>query len=257
MKLRTILLAALLAFAPALSAETKIKTHNITDSAVTSAKIADLGVDTADIAGNAVTTAKVALDTLTAADLAPDSVGTSEIADGTVAAGDLASSLDLSGKTLTLPAASYAIPYLEYRDEKAAGTAGGTATSGSWQTRTLNTEHADTGNYGSVASNQITLAAGTYELDAIVPGAGGVNGFQAKLVNITDTADTLIGTSAIAGSGNIMAHSRISGRFTIAAQKVFEIQMRVTTTTATNGWGFAANLGVAEVYTVVRLRKVG
>lgn len=146
--------------------------------------------------------------------------------------------------------------YLEYRDEKTAGTAGGTATSGSWQKRTINTEASDAGGHGSVASDQITLAAGTYEVDIIVPGAGGVNGFQAKLYNATDAADALIGSSAIAGGGNIMAHSRITGRITISASKTFEVQMRVTTTTATNGWGFAANLGATEVYTIARFWKV-
>lgn len=61
----------------------KVTSNGITDSAVTTAKIANCGVATADLASNAVTSAK--------------------ITDGTVAAGDLASSLDLSGKTVTLP----------------------------------------------------------------------------------------------------------------------------------------------------------
>lgn len=174
-----------------------------------------------------------------------------------VTAAMLAATLDLSSKTVTLPPSSIAVPYLEYRDEKAANTAGGTATAGSFETRTLNTEHADAGNHGSLAANQITLAAGTYEADIAVPGAGGVNAFIAKLRNITDGADTLTGTSAIAGGGNIMAHSRITGRFTIAAPKVFEVQMCVATTVATNGWGFPTNLGIGEMYTVARFRKVG
>lgn len=96
MKTKLILLVALLFLTGTCLAETKVKTSSIADEAVTNAKLG----------GNAVTTDKVALDTLTAADLAPDSVGTSEIADGTVAAGDLTATLDLSGKTLTLPAAN-------------------------------------------------------------------------------------------------------------------------------------------------------
>lgn len=173
-----------------------------------------------------------------------------------VTAAMLATTLDLSSKTLTLSAAQKAVDYLEYRDEKAANTAGGTATSGSFETRVLNTEHADTGNHGSLSSNQITLAAGTYIALIHVPGAGGVNAFITKLRNITDSTDTLTGSSAIAGGGNIMAHSVISGRFTIAAQKTFEVQMRVGTTTATNGWGFPTNLGIGETYTVARFWKV-
>ena len=67
----------------------KVTSNGITDSAVTTAKIANCGVATADIANNAVTTGK--------------------ITDGTVAAADLASSLDLSGKTVTLPASATSV----------------------------------------------------------------------------------------------------------------------------------------------------
>ena len=65
----------------------KVTSNGITDSAVTTAKIANCGVANADLAGDAVTSAK--------------------ITDGTVAAGDLASSLDLSGKTVTLPQSAF------------------------------------------------------------------------------------------------------------------------------------------------------
>jgi hypothetical protein len=61
----------------------KVTSNGITDSAVTTAKIANCAVAEADLASNAVTSAK--------------------ITDGTIATGDLASSLDLSGKTVTLP----------------------------------------------------------------------------------------------------------------------------------------------------------
>ena len=59
--------------------------------------------------------------------------------------------------------------YILIRDEKASGTTGGTFTSGAWQTRDLNTEVVDTGNHASVATNQITLAAGTYRFRIVAP----------------------------------------------------------------------------------------
>ncbi len=68
--------------------KTQVPSTGITDSAITTAKIADCAVAEAKIAGNAVTSAK--------------------ITDGTVAAADLASSLDLSGKTVTLPQSAFA-----------------------------------------------------------------------------------------------------------------------------------------------------
>ena len=85
-----------------------------------------------------------------------------------------------------------------------------------------------------------------------------VNAHQAKLYNVTDTADTLIGTPEFAPSGaTVMTSSIITGRFTIAAQKVFEVQHQCGTTRATDGLGNAANFGVTEIYTIARFWKTG
>jgi hypothetical protein len=108
----------------------------------------------------------------------------------------------------------------------------------------------------SLGSNQITLPAGTYYIDASAPGHG-VDTHVAKLRNTTDAADTLIGTASIgSNSGDVTQRSFIAGRFTIAAPKVFEIQHRCLTTRTTNGFGNPCNFGVVEVYTDVRIWKV-
>ena len=77
----------------------------------------------------------------------------------------------------------------------------------------------------------------------------------AKLVNITDTADTLIGTAETSPAFG-SPRSFINGRFTIAAQKTFEIQHRCTNTKSTTGFGDAANVSVIEVYTDVMIWRV-
>lgn len=203
------------------------------------------------IAASTVAASNVAADVATQAELDAHVPGA-----GTVTAAMLASTLDLSAKTLTLSAAQRASDYIEIRDEKAAGTDGGGFTSGAWQTRDLNTEASDAGGHASVATNQITLAAGTYVCDIEAP-AGVVNNHQAKFYNVTDAADTLIGTSEYTGSGNTTyTKSRITGRFTIAASKAFEVRHQCQTTKATDGYGNACNFGVVEVYTVARFWKV-
>ena len=78
--------------------------------------------------------------------------------------------------------ASYAI----IGDQKSAGTEGGTFTSGAWQTRDLNTEISDPDGIISISSNQFTLAAGTYLVNASAP-AHKVNGHQIRLYNTTDS----------------------------------------------------------------------
>ncbi len=50
-------------------------------------------------------------------------------------------------------------------DEKAANTSGGTFTSGAWQTRTLNTLTVNDDGIASLSDDQITLPAGTYEIE--------------------------------------------------------------------------------------------
>ena len=145
---------------------------------------------------------------------------------------------------------------LHVRDEKADNTAGGTATSGSYQTRTLNTEMTNEISGASLSSNQITLPSGTYYIHATAP-AFDVNRHKAKLRNTTDSTDTVIGNSSFGDtSGNVSNNSEIVGRFTISAQKVFEIQHRVQTTGTTNGFGVENGFGEVEIYTNVRIWKV-
>lgn len=145
---------------------------------------------------------------------------------------------------------------LHVRDEKAAGTAGGTFTAGAWVTRTLNTVKTNAITGASLSSNRITLPAGTYYIDARAP-ASQVLGHVAKLANITDGTDTIIGSAELNGTGS--AHnvpSWVRGRFTIASQKTFEIQHRSTNSLSTTGFGRASDVGVTEVYTEVLIWKV-
>lgn len=157
------------------------------------------------------------------------------------------SALDVFGSSL-----------LHLRDEKAAGTAGGTFTSGAWRTRDLNTALTNEIAGASLATNQITLPAGTYYIEASAP-ARTVSNHKTRLRNVTDAADTLIGSSEqnSSAAGN-STRSHIAGRFTIAAEKDLEIQHIGETTRATDGFGPAAagGLGGVEVFTDVRIWQI-
>lgn len=148
--------------------------------------------------------------------------------------------------------------YLQYRDEKSQNTQGGTFTSGSWQTRTLNTEVSDVGGFGSLSSNQITLTAGTYRIYATAP-AYLVARNQLRLQNVTDTTTLLIGQSCYTpsiSSNSMVTFATLAGVFTIGSSKALEIQHQCQTTETTDGFGVAANF-TTEVYTVVELWKIG
>jgi len=176
---------------------------------------------------------------------------TSQAVDGTstsAGAGDANKVVELnaSGK---LDSTLFAPGVVIVEDQKSAGTDGGTFTSGSFQTRVINTEVADPDNLCTISSNQITLQAGTYRCWISCP-AYQVDSHKSRLRNITDGSTTVVGTTCrIASTSGSSSESLIIGRFTIASTKTFEIQHQCETTGTTTGFGEAANMTEVEVYT--------
>lgn len=151
---------------------------------------------------------------------------------------------------------STTVPVIVLRDEKTAGTGGGASTTGSWQTRVLNTETTDTDNHCTLATNQFTLSAGNYEIIASAPFYK-TNNTAMRLYNTTDASIILRGTSHyMDNSYGVSSICHIVGYFTIAASKALEIQYQCGNA-ASAGLGQPANVGDTEVYTQVMLRKVG
>lgn len=158
-------------------------------------------------------------------------------------------------QTVTPVVPAFENKLLHVRDEKTAGTAGGTLTSGSRQTRVLNTVKTNEISGASLSSNQITLPAGTYFAIGRSPGyTCGLH--KIFLRNTTDGADLLNGANAYATPSGNQTDSVVQGRFTISAEKVLEIQHMVETTRSTDGAGDDCNLGAAEVYSEIMIWKV-
>jgi hypothetical protein len=155
-------------------------------------------------------------------------------------------------KVLLNKIGSFGSQLLHVREEQVSGTNGGTFTNGAWRTRVINT--AKTNEIGaSLGSNQITLLAGTYFVIASAPAAF-TNSHKAKLYNITDAADVILGTSEYNGT-TAQTRSWIIGRFTISGTKVFEIQHQCQSTRATDGLGTAVSFGT-EIFTEAMFWKV-
>lgn len=130
------------------------------------------------------------------------------------------------------------------------------ATSGSFVTRGLSTLVRNNGTIAALASNQVTLGAGTYFFKWFAPGKG-VNQHQTRLQNITDATTAGLGTSAFSPSAsNAYSASEGSCVVTIAASKAFAVQHRVTTTNATDGFGTTAGFGT-DVYSRLEITKLG
>lgn len=160
-----------------------------------------------------------------------------------------------------IPSSSFA-GSVSIRDEKAAGSAGGTFNSGAWQTRDLNVlDNPLSVSWVSLGSNQITLTSGTYTIIARAPSFRVAYNI-AKLYNITDSADVVIGSAAYSqdGAADAMDDSVMMTTFTISGTKVFEVQHRTGTSRATDGFGVDAGTQIGasttNVYTTVTISKI-
>jgi hypothetical protein len=159
--------------------------------------------------------------------------------------------IKINGTTLV---DSFAAKLLHLQDQKTAGTAGGTFTSGAWRTHELTTEEVD--QIGStLSSNTFTLPAGTYIAEASAMGYA-CSGHKLRLRNITDGTTAIVGSHADCSTGGISTVAHLFGRFTIADTKTFELQHRCQTTKSTDGFGQAMSFGEAEVYADLRIWKV-
>lgn len=153
----------------------------------------------------------------------------------------------------------FGLQLFHVRDEKASGTDGGTFSSGDWRTRTLNTVKTNEISGASLATDQITLPAGTYFIEASAPANSSSAFHKAKLRNVSDSTDTIIGTNGRHRPADGTATTTLSivrGRFTIDAQKTFELQHQINSTQNTTGFGASCSFGVVEVYAEVLIWKV-
>lgn len=135
-------------------------------------------------------------------------------------------------------------------DQKASATAGGTFTSGAWQTRDLNTEVRDASALVSIAANAFTpTVAGWVEWSAP---ASNVGQHKTRLFNVTDTTVAGVGSSE-QSAGSADTQTRSVGGAPVVAGKAYRIEHQSSGTVATNGFGRASGFAsTVEVYTIVK-----
>jgi hypothetical protein len=146
---------------------------------------------------------------------------------------------------------------LVVEERQAVGTNGGGSSAGV-NARVLNTVVENSINGASLASNQITLPAGRYVINATAP-AYAADFHKAYLYNITDAALQSPGSGEFVNTAiGVQTRSHIRDVFTISAAKVFALRHYVTTGVATTGLGRATNAAAAgvEVYASVTIEQV-
>jgi hypothetical protein len=141
-------------------------------------------------------------------------------------------------------------------DRKSSGTAGGTFTATTYQTRDLNTVESNAIEGASLSANQITLPAGDYYAEFTAP-AYKVNRHHAWLYRVAGNEVLVHGTSAYsASSDGVSTVSNGTGKFTLTSEVTdIEIRHRAETTAATFGYGVDSSSLFDEIYTQVRIWK--
>jgi hypothetical protein len=146
--------------------------------------------------------------------------------------------------------------YAIFNETQASGTDGGTATSGSYAKRVLNTTVVNTITDCSIASSVITLPAGTYVVEASAP-AVKVNGHKTRLQNTTAGTTVQLGSSMYTDSAvSVATRSELQAYFTLATSSTIELQHRFESTKATNGLGAFCSFGDSEIYSQIYITKV-
>jgi hypothetical protein len=148
--------------------------------------------------------------------------------------------------------------YIQVRDQKSLNIDGGSAPAGSWTVRTLNTiVGTPTIDGASLASNKITLPAGTYRVRVSAP-AMRVGGHQCRLYDVTAGAVLRGGTSEFADTGDdgSMTRSTINSIFTISEESEIRVEHICKNSKSTEGFGRASGVGSVEIYTEVFITKV-
>lgn len=163
--------------------------------------------------------------------------------------GTTASRVSPAHVAAAISALSSGPPSAVLEDQKTSGTAGGTATGSTWNTRDLNTEVYDPNSLITLSANRFTPSVnGWVEFSAPTYA---VNGHKTRLYNVTDSTVAGVGsTEYVATTEGVM--SRSCGGCAVTASKQYELQHYAANTRASNGLGLQTTAAsTVEVYSRV------
>jgi len=145
---------------------------------------------------------------------------------------------------------------LHAQHQAADGVNGGGLSSGAWRTRTLTTLVSNQIPLAGLATNQVALPIGNYEVIAAAM-CQLVHTNQLRLYDVTGAAELVRGLSRYSDATGDGDAAQLMGRFSLSAASVIELQHSVFTTNATAGQGFAHQVAVGtEVFANLMIWKV-
>jgi hypothetical protein len=144
--------------------------------------------------------------------------------------------------------------FLHVQEQLSDGTNAGGFANAAWRTRSLNTVVVNNISGASLSSEQVTLPAGDYYVEASAP-AYAVNRHRTKLQNITAGATLLLGTTEYT-QANVQNRSFVFGEFTLGSSSAIELQHRCSVTVTINGLGVQSGFGDIEIYSEFKVWKL-
>lgn len=155
---------------------------------------------------------------------------------------------------------SFTTRYLQVQDQKAQGSVGGTPVVNVYNTRDLNTVLHNSIPGAVLASNRVSLPAGTYYVSARAPGFR-VGASRVRLQNVTLNQTLVRGTNTVSmGNDSYICEEEasLSGRFTLSSPAQVELQQIFSQTTGgIFCMGAAQNVtGENEVYSNLEIWRL-
>ena len=145
--------------------------------------------------------------------------------------------------------------YASICDQKSSGTAGGAASTSTWNVRDLNTEITDPDGIVSISSNKFTLGAGNYLIKWTTPGHR-INRNQSRLYDVTNTAVIGYGQSMRSYQSDVTTtNSKGFARVTPSGSTEYRIEHNYESHEGGEDFGQGNSFGSVEIYTIVEIYK--
>jgi len=140
---------------------------------------------------------------------------------------------------------------------EASGVDGGSCVSGTWaQTIQLDTLEGQCSGV-SLALNEITLSKGTWKIEGHSPTYGAADSNRAKIYNVTQSSDEVLGTTSHGLGTNTIAASFIDGEINSNGTDSFDLRHRVQTNTGNSRcFGDQSGFGERETYATLKLTRI-
>lgn len=139
-------------------------------------------------------------------------------------------------------------------DQRASGTSAGASTGGTWNVRPLNTVVKNAIPGTSLASNQLTLPPGSYEIDFDALGYHAGPGHVARLYNVTDGTVVVVGSTEPQNNNYVGTRSTGRADVTLTASKAFRLDHWFYSGDG-NGLGVDISSGSPNVFARLRVKR--